>query len=74
MQDMLTTLKKGDLIRFINIYSNGEMGEMLYIYLSHYQDSFGMNYMRLMNVKKSCMQEHRLASPLGPTGYWKKVN
>ena len=76
MKTMKTSFKKGDLIKFISIYSNGET---LYIYLGHYKDSFGMNYMSLMNVKKSCIQMHRLnalclcGSPVVP-GYWKKVN
>ena len=75
MKTMKTSFKKGDLIKFISTYSNEET---LYIYLGHYKDSFGMNYMSLMNVKKSCIQMHRLSgewsgSPVVP-GHWKKVN
>lgn len=79
MQDTKTTLKKGDLIRNVSIYSSRDI---LYIYFGHFKhnDVFGIigDYMRLLNVKKFKFENHRMgggpAAPCSPASFWQKIN
>ena len=73
------TLKKGDLIRNVSIYSSRDI---LYIYFGHFKDNhdFGIigDYMRLLNVKESKFESHRMGAgcvlPYSPASFWKKIN
>ena len=69
------TLKKGDLIRNVSIYSSRDI---LYIYFGHFKDNWDGDYMRLLNVKESKFESHRMGAgcvlPYSPAIFWKKIN
>ena len=85
---MEITLKKGDLIRFVSVHADKSY---LFIYLFHYKnnDNFGTDYMRILNIQKSCRIEshmirkgdfgspasrHRYSVRQRRYGGWEKVN